>query len=79
MINKELKKLGLNNIQYSVFIGSIKAEKVDEIKKMVLNNFQEGDKVCILEIEKRMLSKIRYHDNFQRVEYVLNKKLGEVF
>lgn len=76
--NKLLKKIGVKNIQYSVFLGKINSEKIEFIKEKS-KLLDKNDKLCILEIRKDMIHKIKFYDNYQDLAYILNKKSGKLF
>lgn len=79
LINKELKKLGLKNIQYSVFLGGLKDESIVKIKDLSEELLEKEDKICILEIRKDNLHKIKFFDFQQNLLYLLNESSISIF
>ena len=53
-----MKKIGLKNIQYSVFLGGVEEKFIETIVDFTINSMEKDDKLCILEIDKDMLDSI---------------------
>ena len=78
-INKKMKKIGLKNIQYSVFLGGIEEKAIETIIDFTKDTLEVNDKLCILEIDKDMLDSIYFFDKNYDINYILNKKNIEFF
>ena len=78
-INKKMKKIGLKNIQYSVFLGGIEEKAIETIIDFTKDTLEVNDKLCILEIDKDMLHSIYFYDKNYDINYILNNKNIEFF
>lgn len=78
IFNKLLKKIGLKNIQYSVFLGKVSSKKIEIVKKKS-ENLEGDDKLCILEIRKDMICHIKFFDGYQDLTYILSQRSSKLF